>query len=81
VNRLETVLSVVFVLLILWLTWLPLGSFIKDIKKNDFDFWRDVDQIVGSIKNKLATLPGKLALAYILLYIVFSIVNFTFLKT
>ena len=80
IKKLDSVLFVIFVVSILWLTWIPMDIFIKDIKEGAFDFWRDLTLIVDSLKEKLGTVPGKIVASYISLYLIFLIVSFVMKK-
>ena len=55
----------------MWFTWIPLGYLFRNMRKNDFDFYRDLSLISGTIKKRYNSIFGKIAMAYLCLYLIF----------
>ncbi len=75
-NILDSILFVIFVVFVVWLSRVPFRYTIKNIKRYDFDFYRDVTFYIEAIKARYKLLIGKFAISYILFYIIYCVVIF-----
>jgi len=73
-ESLDSILFIIFVAFILWLTWIPLDYLFKNLRKNDFDFYRDFSFLSDTIKTRYRSIFGKIAISYICLYV--AIISF-----
>ncbi len=74
--KLESVLFIIFVFLIVWMTWVPLDYTLKNLKKNDFDFSRDISFYLDTVKARYSKPVGKIVTFYIAFYVFFYAVKF-----
>ena len=75
IHDIDSILFGVFVVLIVWLTWFPLGYLFKNIKNLEFDFYRDLTFYVNTLKARFSTKIGKVAGFYVVFYVLFSIMK------
>ncbi len=68
---LDSVLFPIFVIIILWFSWIPLRYLFMDMRKNDFDFYRDLSFLLGTIKKRYKSIFGKIGMAYLCFYVIF----------
>jgi hypothetical protein len=79
-SKLEPILFIIFVFFIVWMAWVPLDYTLKNLKKSDFDFSRDISFYLDTVKARYSKLVGKIATFYIAFYVFFYAFKFFFLK-
>lgn len=72
IYELEPVLFMLFVFFIVWMTWVPLNYTLKNLKRLDFDFYRDIAFYFDAVKARYNKPLGKIGSFYIAFYIFFS---------
>jgi len=77
-SKLESVLFVIFIFLIVWMTWVPVDYMVKNVKKHDFDFYRDIAFYFQTVKARFGRPLGKIATSYIAFYTLFCAYKFFF---
>jgi len=75
-ETLDPILFIIFVAFILWLTWIPLGYLFKNLRGNNFDFYKDLSFLSDTIKTRYRSTFGKIGILYICLYLVIIFLKF-----
>lgn len=80
ISKVGAVLFVIFVFFVVWMTYVPLDYLLNNLKKRDFDFYRDLAFYFDTIKARYAKPLGKIAISYIAFYTFFCAYKFFFSK-
>lgn len=72
-SKIESILFVIFIISTVLMTWVPMGYLFRNIKGNDFDFFRDILFYWNTVKARYSSPIGKIATSYIILYALFCI--------
>jgi len=76
--RIETLLFIVFVISMLWITHTPMKYFINNIRSGVYDSERDAKDFIERIKIKVNRPIGKVTIIYLIFYVTMKALMFVY---
>jgi len=76
IDKLDSILFLLFVISIIWFTWVPLSYTFKNLKNLDFDFYRDIAFYSDTLRGRWQKPIGKCAIFYSGAYLIVCLIRF-----